>query len=170
MILQTKLNVPPVGHTFVSRPRLYARMDEILERKVALISAAAGYGKTTLLSAWLQRLTARQNRVVWPPQVHLIISSRCDPPFSLSSLRAKEKLVEIHAGDLCFTAEEAAQFLNDVMAPGFSQDVISLLGARTQGWIAGLQLAALIARDPLVASHRGDVSTLAAGFDKGHGG
>ncbi|HEX6386111.1 MAG TPA: LuxR C-terminal-related transcriptional regulator [Anaerolineae bacterium] len=256
MILQTKLNVPPAGNAFVARPRLYVRMDEILERKVALISAPAGYGKTTLLTAWLQRLSTRRNRVVWlsldaadddlhrfltylvaalrqhdanvgsrlqkmleaaqpppletlmttlvndlnavgahtllvlddyheihspevhtalaflvdhlPPQVHLIISSRCDPPFSLVRLRAKEKLVEIRADDLRFTVEEAGQFLNDVMALGFSPDTISLLDDRTEGWIAGLQLAALIARFPLVADHRGDLSKLATGFDKGH--
>lgn len=82
-----------------------------------------------------------------PPGLHLAISSRSDPPLSLARLRARGELTELRASDLRFTADEAADFLNRVMALGLSTDDIAALESRTEGWIAGLQLAALSMRD-----------------------
>jgi LuxR family maltose regulon positive regulatory protein len=78
-----------------------------------------------------------------PPQVYLIIASRTAPPLPLSRLRGRGQLTELHAADLSFTPAETAQFLNQVMGLTLSLEEISLLEARTEGWIAGLQMAAL---------------------------
>jgi LuxR family maltose regulon positive regulatory protein len=78
-----------------------------------------------------------------PPQMHLLIASRADPPLSLARLRARGHLLELRAHDLQFTPEEAAAFLNDVMRLGLSPGDVAELEARTEGWITGLQLAAL---------------------------
>jgi LuxR family maltose regulon positive regulatory protein len=78
-----------------------------------------------------------------PPQMHLIIMTREDPPLPLARLRARRQLVEIRAADLRFTPEEASAFLNHAMGLSLSSDVIDALERRTEGWIAGLQLAAL---------------------------
>ncbi len=78
-----------------------------------------------------------------PPQMHLIITTREDPPLSLPRLRARGQVVEIRQEDLRFTAEEAASFLNKVMNLQLTAEAIDVLEARTEGWIAGLQLAAL---------------------------
>ena len=78
-----------------------------------------------------------------PPQMHLVIASRVDPPLPLSALRAGGELNEIRPADLRFTDEEIAILLNQVMGLGLSESDLSALEARTEGWIAGLQLAAL---------------------------
>jgi LuxR family maltose regulon positive regulatory protein len=78
-----------------------------------------------------------------PPQLRLIIASREDPPLPLARLRARGQLIELRAADLRFTAAEAADFLNQSMGLGLSTDDITALETRTEGWIAGLQLAAL---------------------------
>jgi len=78
-----------------------------------------------------------------PPQVHLIIASRIDPPISLSYLRAQNQMIELRADDLRFTSEEASAFLNDVMNLGISDEDVAILESRTEGWIASLQLAAV---------------------------
>ena len=263
MILQTKLIAPPVREQFVARPRLYARLNELLQRRMALISAPAGYGKTSLLSAWLRQLpghltraSKRGFRIAWvaldaddddlvrflsyliaafrqhdarfgkpltamleqarrpppgvlmtgllnelngamgelilvlddyhllqagavheamqllvdhlPANLHLIISGRGDPPLPLWRLRAADELVEIRAADLRFTMEETGDFINDVMALGLPAEAISSLDRHTEGWIAGLQLAALASRSPLVAAHRGDVPAFLTSFEQGH--
>jgi LuxR family transcriptional regulator, maltose regulon positive regulatory protein len=78
-----------------------------------------------------------------PPQVHMILTTRADPPLPVSRLRARNQLTELRADDLRFTLNEGAVFLNDVMGLRLSVDDIATLETRTEGWIAGLQLAAL---------------------------
>jgi LuxR family transcriptional regulator, maltose regulon positive regulatory protein len=78
-----------------------------------------------------------------PPQIHLVIATREDPPLPLARLRARGQLTELRAADLRFTPAEAADFLNQVMGLNLAVEEIAALEARTEGWIAGLQLAAL---------------------------
>jgi LuxR family maltose regulon positive regulatory protein len=81
-----------------------------------------------------------------PPQVTLAMTTRADPPLPLSRLRARGELVEVRAADLRFTAEEAGAFLNGVMELELDPALVAALEARTEGWAAGLQLAALSTR------------------------
>ena len=81
-----------------------------------------------------------------PPRVTLAIATRADPPLPLSRLRARGELVELRAADLRFTTEEAETFLNHVMGLQLASAHVAALGARTEGWAVGLQLAALSAR------------------------
>src|SRR5262249_44018479 len=74
------------------------------------------------------------------------MTTRADPPLPLSRLRARGELVEVRAADLRFSADEAEAFLNEVMGLGLEPAIVAALEARTEGWIAGLQLAALSAR------------------------
>ena len=78
-----------------------------------------------------------------PPQLRVIVATRSDPPLPLGRLRARQQLLELRASDLRFTPDEAAQFLNHVMKLNLTADDIAALEARTEGWITGLQLAAL---------------------------
>ncbi len=78
-----------------------------------------------------------------PPQLHLVIATREDPSLPLARLRARGQLTELRAADLRFTPAEAAEFLNHTMGLDLSADDIAALENRTEGWIAGLQLAAL---------------------------
>jgi LuxR family maltose regulon positive regulatory protein len=78
-----------------------------------------------------------------PRQLHLVITSRSDPPLPLARLRARGELTDLRAVDLRFTPEEAATFLNQVMGLGLSAENVAALETRTEGWIAGLQMAAL---------------------------
>ena len=228
-ILATKLFVPPPRANWVRRRRLIERLKEGLERKLTLISASAGFGKTTILSEWiaecdrpvawlslddgdnelprflahlvaallkgadnrseegmlrgLQSLQSSPTESIptlllneisgWPapmvlvlddyhvihakpvddvlrfllehlpPQLHLVIATREDPQLPLGRLRARGHLTELRAADLRFTPEEAADFLGQVMGLALSRDEVIALEARTEGWIAGLQLAAL---------------------------
>ena len=227
-ILATKLYIPPPRPKVVLRPRLIERLNEGLHRKLTLISAPAGFGKTTLVSAWVAGcdrpvawlsldegdsdparflsyliaalqtiaanvgegllamlqspqppppetiLTALLNEIAaipepfvlvlddyhavdaravdealafllehLPPQMHLVIATREDPQLPLARLRARGQLTELRATDLRFTPSEAAGFLNQVMGLNLSAEDIAALETRTEGWIAGLQLAAL---------------------------
>ena len=227
-ILATKLYIPPLRPNVVSRPRLIERLNEGLHRKLTLISAPAGFGKTTLVSEWLAGgarptawlslddqdndptrfltylvaalqtiaptigegvlgalqspqpppteaiLTALLNDLTTipdhfvlvlddyhvldakpidhaltfllehlPPHMHLVIATREDPQLPLARLRVGGHLTEVRAVDLRFTPSEAAAFLNQVMGLNLSAEDIALLATRTEGWIAGLQLAAL---------------------------
>ncbi|WEK54970.1 MAG: LuxR C-terminal-related transcriptional regulator [Candidatus Cohnella colombiensis] len=227
-ILSTKLYIPLLRTRVVQRPRLIERLNEGLDRKLTLISASAGFGKTTLVSEWvtgcdrpvawlsldegdddftrfLTHLVAALQTIVenigggvvselksaqppptesiltillneisalpykfvlvlddyhvidakeiddalgfllehLPPQVHLVIATRENPQFPLGRLRARGLLTELRATDLRFTPEEAAMFFNQVMGLNLTAEDITLLEARTEGWIAGLQLAAL---------------------------
>ncbi|MBP7690185.1 MAG: AAA family ATPase, partial [Thermoflexales bacterium] len=78
-----------------------------------------------------------------PPHIRLVIAGRSDPPLPLPKWRASDRLSEIRAADLRFTPDETAAFVNRVMALGLTADQVSLLESRVEGWIAGLQLAAV---------------------------
>ena len=226
-LLETKLYLPKWSADLVSRPRLIDRIHP--KRKLTLVCAPAGFGKTTLLAEWvaavptrpvawvsldqsdndlavywtylitalhkiqpslgerslallqslqpppiesvlmtlLNELNAAKEDIVLilddyhviatqaihngigfllshlPPQVHLIIASRADPPLSLARLRSHKELTELRVSDLRFTPDEAAAFLTQVMGLNISAADVSALEQRTEGWIAGLQLAAL---------------------------
>jgi LuxR family maltose regulon positive regulatory protein len=227
-ILTTKLYIPPPRPNSVLRPRLSEQLSEGLHRKVTLISAPAGFGKTTLASTWIAGcerpaawlsldegdsdstrfliylITALQtiaptigtavvellqssqpppidallpmllNEIATmpqpailvlddyhmldarpidqalaflverlPPQLHLVITTREDPSLPLARLRARSHMTELRAADLRFTTSEAAAFLTEAMGLHLSAADIAALEARTEGWIAGLQLAAL---------------------------
>ncbi len=230
-ILATKLYIPPPRPEVVMRSRLLARLNEGLHGKLTLVSAPAGFGKTTLISQWvagcgravawlsldggdydrdpthflhyviaaLQRvaagdigkgvlaallqspqppleaiLVALLNEIDTisdnfllvlddyhlveslpldqsltflldhlPPQMHLVIATREDPQLPLARFRARGQLTELRAPDLRFTITEAAEFLNEVMGLNLSAADVATLESRTEGWIAGLQLAAL---------------------------
>ena len=227
-ILATKLFIPPPRPDAVPRPHLMKRLDEGLHRKLTLISAPAGFGKTTLVSEWVAgserptawlsldegdndptrflayliaalqtiavsigegvlaalqssrpppteaALTALLNDTATlpdhfvvvlddyhvidakpvdtavkfllehlPPQMHLVIATREDPQLPLPRLRARGQLTELRAADLRFTPSEAAEFLKGVMGLDLSPQNVAALESRTEGWIAGLQLAAL---------------------------
>jgi len=238
-ILATKLYIPPSRPKVVLRPRLIERLNEGLSlgRKLTLISAPAGFGKTTLVSEWIagprdcppQQVCG--NSIAWlsldeadkdparfisylvaalqtinqdigedllsalqspqpvqietilttllneistipehfvlilddyhaidslsvdqsldflvehqPPHMHLVISTREDPQLPLARYRARGQLTELRAADLRFTPGEAAEFLNAVTGLGLPVENIAALETRTEGWIAGLQLAAI---------------------------
>ena len=78
-----------------------------------------------------------------PPQMHLVIATREDPHLPLARLRVRGQLTELRAADLRFTPAEATDFLNQMMGLNISSENIAALETRTEGWIAGLQLAAL---------------------------
>ena len=97
-----------------------------------------------------------------PAEVHLLISSRSDPPLPLARLRTRGALTELRASDLRFTADEAGDFLNQVMGLSLSAGDVVALEDRTEGWVAGLQLAALSLRD------RDDASAFIDAFTGSH--
>ncbi|HET7143471.1 MAG TPA: hypothetical protein VFI68_05580, partial [Anaerolineales bacterium] len=231
-ILATKLYIPPPRSTIVLRPCLIERLNEGLSSgcKLTIISASAGFGKTTLVSEWVAScgqpiawlsldegdndttrfltylvaalqtvapkigegilgilhetqsqpppiellLTDLLNEIIsisdnfilvlddyhvldskpvdgaltfllehLPPPMHLVIATREDPHLPLSRLRVRGQLTELRAADLRFTASEAAEFLNRMMGLNLSAENIAALETRTEGWIAGLQLAAI---------------------------
>jgi LuxR family maltose regulon positive regulatory protein len=82
-----------------------------------------------------------------PPHVHVIMITRADPPLQLTRLRTRGELTEVRAADLRFTTDEAAAFLSAAMGVSLSAAEVTALGQRTEGWIAGLQFAALAMRD-----------------------
>jgi LuxR family maltose regulon positive regulatory protein len=93
-----------------------------------------------------------------PPQVHLLLASRADPPLPLARWRGRGELVEIRAADLRFTADEAATYLNEVMELGLTAEDVAALERRTEGWITAIQLAALSMQG------RDDIAGFLAGF------
>ncbi|MBP6470706.1 MAG: tetratricopeptide repeat protein [Chloroflexi bacterium] len=97
-----------------------------------------------------------------PPQMTLAITSRADPGFPISRLRARGELIEFRADDLRFTEAEAAQFLQQNMNITLSSDQIAALENRTEGWIAGLQMAVLSMQN------RGDVAGFIDSFTGSH--
>ncbi len=221
MLLSTKLHVPSPHRELVSRSRLFDRLDVGLRRRLTLVSAPAGFGKTTLLAEWVARcqravawlsldradndltrfldylfaslprearrtrpagksaiteavLTAFVNRVEsltqgivlvlddyhtitaepvhsavsfllehLPSGVHTVIVTRADPPLPIARLRARGELNELRQADLRFTPDEAAEFLQRIMGLRLTDRDIAVLSSRTEGWIAGLQMAAL---------------------------
>jgi LuxR family maltose regulon positive regulatory protein len=229
-LLLTKLYVPPPRSKIVLRPHLIERLNNGLAmgRRLTLVSASAGFGKTTLVSEWIATygrpvawlsldegdndpvrfisyliaalqtintgigkgvlaalqspqppqveaiLTTLLNELSiipehfllilddyhsidsqpvdqalaflvehQPRQMHLVIATREDPSLPLARLRVRGQLTELRASDLRFTPVEAADFLNQVMGLNLRDADIAALEARTEGWIAGLQLAAL---------------------------
>jgi len=97
-----------------------------------------------------------------PPQLHLILATRADPPLPLSRLRAQGQLCEVRTDDLRFGAAEASTFLHAVMGLDLEASAIATLEQRTEGWIAGLQLAALSLQG------RTDISAFLAAFSGSH--
>jgi LuxR family maltose regulon positive regulatory protein len=240
-LLSTKLNIPQVSQKVVHRPRLIERLNQGLNEgaKLTLVSAPAGYGKTTLVTEWLAEMSAadpapytawlsldksdnetslfvsyliaamqridpsigaelrpiletdadlpvepmltslvnavagrgsnirNEKRFVLvlddyhlitefgihealdflvdhiPPHLHLVIMTRVDPPMPLGRLRVQRALLEIREVDLQFNLDEATTFLNRLMSLDLSVENVKVLEDRTEGWIAGLQLAAL---------------------------
>ena len=96
------------------------------------------------------------------PRLRVVVASRSDPPLRLARLRARAELTELRAVDLRFTADEAAAFLATMLELPLSADEVAALEARTEGWIAGLQLAALALRD------RADRADFIAAFTGSH--
>jgi len=97
-----------------------------------------------------------------PPQMHLVILTRSDPPFPLARYRARGELMEIRAKDLRFSSDAATVLLNDIAGLGLSEESIQTLLDRTEGWITGLQLAALSLNE-----HE-NPSDMISAFGRGH--
>ncbi|MBV9356490.1 MAG: AAA family ATPase [Chloroflexi bacterium] len=97
-----------------------------------------------------------------PAGMHLLLSTRSDPPLPLARLRANDQLLELRAADLRFSRDEASEFLRAVMGLELTDEQVAALGTRTEGWAAGLQLAGLSLRD------RADASTAIASFTGSH--
>jgi LuxR family maltose regulon positive regulatory protein len=97
-----------------------------------------------------------------PPQMRLILTTRADPLLPIARLRARDQLTELRADDLRFTSDEAAIFLNELMGLRLSAENIAVLESRTEGWIAGLQLAALSMQG------REDVTSFIKAFSGSH--
>lgn len=227
-ILITKLYIPPLQPKTVLRPHLIKRLNDCKQCKLTLVSASAGFGKTTLISEWVAGckqpvawlsldeehedpsrfltyfiaalqtiaadigdgllamlqspqppstdfiLTSLLNEITtipdsfilvlddyhvpdgeavnsiltfflenMPPLMHLVIATREDPHLPLVRLRGRGQLIELRAADLRFTLSESAGFLNQMMGLDLSTDDIAALETRTEGWITGLQLAAI---------------------------
>ncbi|GAB4477357.1 MAG: LuxR C-terminal-related transcriptional regulator [Anaerolineae bacterium] len=248
-MLTTKLYRPMPRPNLVPRPRLIETLDAGLAqgRRLTLVSAPAGFGKTTLIAFWVQKagrptawlaldegdndpiqffqyliaalgqaapdigstvLPMLQSRQMThpqalatalindlmaadtplilvlddyqiitsagvqqavgflldnlPPPMHVAICTREDPPLPLARMRARGHITEIRERDLRFTAEEAAAFLRETMGLDLSAGAVEALEARTEGWITGLQLAALaLQKDPedadaFIAAFTGD--------------
>ncbi|WP_152365373.1 LuxR C-terminal-related transcriptional regulator [Microlunatus speluncae] len=107
-----------------------------------------------------------------PPQVTMVIITRADPPLPLARLRTRGELLELRAADLRFTAAEAEELLNRVMGLDLDPAQVAALEARTEGWAAGLQLAALSVRGRAVSEHavnaRGPIDAFIAAFAGSH--
>ncbi len=97
-----------------------------------------------------------------PSALRLVVASRADPPLPLARLRARGQLTELRAADLRFTAAESTALLRAAIGPDLSDSAALALAERTEGWAAGLQLAALSLRG------RGDVSGLVEAFSGSH--
>jgi len=248
-LIRTKLRLPLTRPGMIARPRLQARIAEGLRGPLTLVTAPAGFGKTTLVAAcvagcgmpvaWLSLdrddnqvgrfmrylvaalreadpaigseaaqlasaafqappeailvslvndLDAANGETVLvlddyqfvsspvvheqvaflldhcPQTFHLVIATRSDPPLPLARLRARAQTVELRAADLSFTRFEAAQFLNDSMGLGLDADAVTLLAERTEGWIAGLQMAALALQRTLSTRGRDDADSFIQAF------
>jgi LuxR family maltose regulon positive regulatory protein len=249
-ILTTKLYIPPLPSNLVPRPRLIEKLTQGLNKKLTLVSAPAGFGKTTLLSecvnncrfpvAWyslderddnLERFlayliaalqtihqdigvgiskllgssqptpiehlltelinqiskTSIQSILVlddyhiiesleidraiaffisnMPPQMHMVITTRTDPILPLSRLRSRGQLTEIRIDDLRFSNEEVANFLEKGMGLKVSDKDVATLESRTEGWITGLQLAAISLQR---LKHQDDVARFVENFSSSH--
>ena len=97
-----------------------------------------------------------------PAQLRVVLASRADPPLPMGRLRARGQLTEVRAADLRFSAEEAAELLRTVVGAELPEAAVTVLGDRTEGWVAGLQLAALSLRG------HDDVAAFVEGFSGSH--
>jgi LuxR family maltose regulon positive regulatory protein len=97
-----------------------------------------------------------------PASLRLVLASRADPPLPLARLRARGQLAELREGDLRFTPQEAAALLRTAVGPELPAAAVAALAERTEGWVAGLQLAALSLQG------RTDVAAFVAGFSGSH--
>lgn len=258
-VLTTKFLVPPRRLDWVIRPRLTRRLDQGLQRRLTLISAPAGFGKTTLVASWLHGLANRQHiapRVGWlsleeddndlvrflsyfiaawqtidaevgqttrqllemprvphphhlmtllindlarlskqsilvlddyhvinhpelqkavaffldhlPPHCQVVMATREEPALPLPRLRARSEVLEIRLQDLRFTREETAAFLKRTMGLALTADEAQALENHTEGWIAGLQMAALSLRGRPESSGSDTASLEIDGFGGGH--
>jgi LuxR family transcriptional regulator, maltose regulon positive regulatory protein len=127
-LLTTKLYIPSLTQRVVPRPRLMDQLSMGMRRKLTLISAAAGSGKTTLLCEWLT--SSPETHVAW-----VTLDEGDNDPVRFWRY--------VLAASLRFTPEEIVAFLRDIMGLTLTADQIEALEARTEGWITGLQLAAL---------------------------
>src|SRR6266567_1582719 len=163
-VLGTKLHVPAMRRRLVPRPRLTDRLrvEPTSMPRLVLVSAPAGFGKTTLVAQWLapsERGDGESEpgglspRVAWLP---------------LARLRGRGELLELRAADLRFTAGEADAFLNHVMGLDLDPAHVAALEHRTEGWAAGLQLAALSARGRTDAGDPGGVAGFVDAFTGSH--
>ena len=252
-VLATKLYIPPPRARIVLRPRLMERLNAGFQGKLTVVSAPAGFGKSTLVSEWiassarpaawlsldeadndpsrflaylvaalqavapgigggvlglleapqplpiesiltvvLNDITAVPNRFVLvlddyhlidsrpvdqavtfllahlPPQMHLVIATREDPQLPLARLRARGLLTELRANDLRFTPAEAAAFLGEVMGLTLSAEQVAALEDRTEGWIAGLQLAGLALQGTIATHGLQEISRFVQSFTGSH--
>ena len=131
-------------------PRLPA-LDDMLTPLINQLSESASPIVLVLDDYHLIEATAVHHAVSFlidhqPSPLHLIVASRADPPLPLSRLRARDQLLELRQSDLCFTPDEAAQFLAQTIGQPLPEAEAQALTARTEGWIAGLQLAAVSLR------------------------
>ena len=97
-----------------------------------------------------------------PRNLHLVVSTRTDPPWPLARFRVRNQLIEIRGGDMRFSIEETAEFLNHTMGLNLSVEDVAALEERTEGWAAGLQLAALSMQG------RSDISAFVKAFTGSH--
>jgi LuxR family transcriptional regulator, maltose regulon positive regulatory protein len=97
-----------------------------------------------------------------PASLRLVVASRADPPLPLARLRARGQLAELRERDLRFSSEEAAELLRTAVGSELPEAAVAALGDRTEGWVAGLQLAALSMRG------RGDITAFVEGFSGSH--
>jgi len=99
-----------------------------------------------------------------PPQMHLVIATRADPPLPMARLRGRGQLTELRLTDLRFTSDEVAEFLNQVMDLEPTPDDIAALASHTEGWIAGLQMATLAMQARVSMQSEGDISGFVQAF------
>jgi LuxR family maltose regulon positive regulatory protein len=97
-----------------------------------------------------------------PANVHVVVSTRVDPPLALARLRASGELTELRIADLGFTDDEAARLLHDAMGLDLTPQAVQRLWERTEGWAAGLVLAGMSLRG------RDDPGPFIASFEAGH--
>jgi LuxR family maltose regulon positive regulatory protein len=103
-----------------------------------------------------------------PDPLRLVITTRADPPLPMARRRSRGQLTELRAADLRFTPDEAAAFLTQALGPWLSPQDIAALGARTEGWIVGLQLAALSLRGTSWLQGRPDGAGFVEAFTGSH--
>lgn len=116
----------------------------------------------------LEKLVANLFQTNLPQPLHLVLLSREDPSLPLARLRANNQLTEIRAGDLRFAERDAARFLNEVMGLSLSQADIAVLEERTEGWIVGLQLAAIALKSAASGREQMDPSEFIATLSGSH--